>query len=350
MTLLTQGLLDHGHSVSVITFSGAAQDFFQLPEGAQRSALAIDKHSPTIVHGLTNNLRRLRVLRRAIKSARPDVVVSHVQRTNIMTLMAMGRSSTPVIVVEHNDPQMNPAGRIWDTLRRRTYQRASAVVSVSAGVDNYFSWLPPQKRIVIHNPINLPCGRPKPLTDVSRSDRILITSMGRLTRQKGFDLLLKAFAKIAPKYPQCELTIIGEGPLYTELERLSRILNLSSQVTFAGRLKHPQSVLQKAQLFVMASRFEGFPYAALEAMANGLPVIYTDCPSGPREIIRDGIDGLLVPNGDVSAIAQAMNRLISGHEERHRMAARAPEVLERFGLEKIVEQWEALFKVCSQGS
>ena len=343
MTLLTHGLLARGHAVTVITLFGDDSDFYTLASGANRMALGIDGDSPTFIHGLANNLHRIRILRRAIKSTTPDVVVSHILSTNIITIMAVGRMSIPVIVVEHNDPGMNPTGRIWETLRRRTYPRARKLVSVSQGVDKQFSWLSAERRTVIHNPLALPENAPAfdKQMDTSRN---WIASMGRLTRQKGFDLLLQAFAKVTAKHPDWRLLIIGEGPLRGELEELRNKLGLAEVVSFAGLVAHPSAPLRKAKLFVMASRFEGFPYAALEAMASGLPVIYTDCPSGPREIIRDGIDGLLVPNADVPALAAAMDRLMSDAAERERLALRAPEVLGRFGEDRIIAQWEALFE------
>lgn len=340
VTLLTQGLLARGHVVSVITLYGAEHDFFSLPSGAKRLALSIDRDSPTPMHGLANNLHRLRILRRAIKSTAPDIVISHIHRTNVMTILALGRSQVPVVVVEHNDPGMNPAGRIWETLRRRTYPRARKLVGVSQGVDDQFGWLPESKRTVIHNPIEMTSPRSDFEPDTGR---FWLSSMGRLTEQKGFDLLLEAFAKVAGKHPQWFLRIIGDGPLRGELENLAETLGISGRVTFAGLLQDPISSLATSQLFVMASRFEGFPYAALEALASALPVIYTNCPSGPREIIRNGVDGLLVPNGDVTALAEAMDRLMSDDKERRAMAARAPEVFERFGIERIISEWEALF-------
>ncbi|HXD32571.1 MAG TPA: glycosyltransferase family 4 protein [Pyrinomonadaceae bacterium] len=341
VTLLTQGLLSRGHDVSVVTLYGREQDFFTLPAAANRLALSIDGDSPTVIHGLTNNLRRLRILRQAIKSTTPDIVVSHIHRTNVMTIMALGRMRTPVVAVEHNDPVMNPAGVIWDTLRRRTYPRARKLVSVSEGVDQHFSWLPESQRAVIHNPIALP---PKHAAADTEARPLWIASMGRLTQQKGFDLLLNAFAQVAANRPEWNLRIIGDGPLRLELEELAATLKLSERVSLVGLVQDPTALLQDSELFVMASRFEGFPYAALEALASGLPVIYTDCPSGPREIIRNEVDGLLVPTGEIAAISAAMDRLMSNPSLRRSMAARAPEVLERFGVDRIISRWEELFE------
>jgi GalNAc-alpha-(1->4)-GalNAc-alpha-(1->3)-diNAcBac-PP-undecaprenol alpha-1,4-N-acetyl-D-galactosaminyltransferase len=344
VTLLTRGFLNRGHDVSIITFFPATADFYEVPQGADRIALGINQNSPTAFHGVYNNVKRLRILRRTIESTAPDVVISHIHRTNVITLLALRRLSVPIIVVEHNEPGMSTVRRGWDRLRRVTYPGAQKLVSVSHGVDNHFTWLPASKRAVIHNPITMDgCYRAEKglSNDLSYGAR-LITAMGRLTAQKGFDLLLSAFSLIAHKYPDWKLIVIGDGELRLGLETLRDDLSLAGRVDFVGLLSEPMRLLKSSQLFVMASRFEGFPYAALEAMACGLPVIYTDCPSGPREIISHGVDGVLVPNGDVNALATAMDRLLSDKNERRRLGERATEVVDRFGLERIIDQWEDL--------
>ncbi|MGB5711679.1 MAG: glycosyltransferase, partial [Waterburya sp.] len=119
-------------------------------------------------------------------------------------------------------------------------------------------------------------------------------------------------------------------------------LGFSGRVVFTGALSNPFAFLKKAKLFVMASRNEGFPMSHGEALACGLPVIATDCPSGPSEMIRHDVDGLLVDNYDIEGLATAMETLMSDEQKRQQLAAKAPEVIERFGQDKIVAEWETL--------
>jgi glycosyltransferase involved in cell wall biosynthesis len=166
--------------------------------------------------------------------------------------------------------------------------------------------------------------------------------VGRLGVEKGFDLLIRAFAGIAGEHPRWRLTILGEGEergaLVAEIERSG----LAGRVDLPGREADAAGVLRRSDLFVLSSRYEGFPNALCEAMACGLPVIAFDCHSGPAEIIRDGVDGVLVPAGNIDALSTAMARLIVDPEGRRRMGARATEVSDRFSVERIGSLWERI--------
>jgi glycosyltransferase involved in cell wall biosynthesis len=331
----------HGHDVTLLTFdSGSEPPAYALDPRIQHVALGLAGNSPHAPAAVWNNLRRVFKLRSAIRKSEPDCVISFLDQTNVLTLLATAGCGFPVVVSEHVDPHSHPLGRPWRWLRNFLYERADAV-HVLTGV--MLSRFPPSVRArgrVIPNPVLLcePVADERPGEPVGRP----ILSVGRLTRQKGFDILLAAFVEVSRRHASCNLTILGDGPLRQELEALRDRLGIADRVELPGQVNNIASYLRRAELFVMASRYEGFPMALCEAMACGLPVISTDCPSGPREIIRDGVDGILVRNGDVEALARAIDRLMSDEEERKRLGAEAVMVTERFGVQRVMGMWEDL--------
>lgn len=342
---LAQGFIDRDHDVTIITLSNKSTDFYQIPSGCSRLALDIMGASSGVLAAIKNNIKRISVLRQAIKSTTPDIVISFLQITNITTILALAGTDYPLIITEHNDIRVFSYGTLWDTLRRLTYPFCTKVVSVSQGVDEGFTSLPKSKRAVIYNPIIVnDSGQIDDLPAAVDYSKNWLVSMGRLTEQKGFEFLLQAFHKIAHQYPDWQLLILGRGELQQKLEQLKDSLGLEHQVVFTGALRNPFRILKQAKLFVMTSVNEGFPMAHGEALACGLPVIATDCPSGPREMIRQDVDGLLVPNRDVAAIAAAIKSLITDDTKRQQFAVRAPEIEERLGLEAIVAEWEVLMQ------
>jgi len=161
--------------------------------------------------------------------------------------------------------------------------------------------------------------------------------------------LIQAFARCAASRDSWSLSILGEGRERRNLEILATDLGIADRVSIPGEVRDPGSILRGMDLFVLPSRWEGFPNALLEAMACGLAVIAVDCPSGPRDIIRDGMDGVLVPPNDVDALVAAMDRLMADHAERQRLGVNAVGVVERFGLERIMNMWDEVVAHACQG-
>jgi glycosyltransferase involved in cell wall biosynthesis len=167
---------------------------------------------------------------------------------------------------------------------------------------------------------------------------------GRLSRQKGFDRLLKAWAKVTKDHPDWELRIYGEGHKGPRLQQWITDLGIGSTARLMGFTPHLDQELAQASLYVMSSRREGFPMVLLEAMAVGLPVVSFNCPTGPRDIIREGVDGHVVRNADIDGLAAAMSGLMGDEDRRRAYGAAAVEVAERYSISRIARRWEELLE------
>lgn len=285
-------------------------------------------------------------LRETILATRPQTVISYIDFTNLCVLSATLGSGLPVIVSEQCDPNHNFIGGGWELLRRRLYPQARYVTVLTEESLGYFSSVAGIRGRIIPNPLTpLVCSRSDEIPH--RKNGKTLMAMGRLAQEKGFDLLLHAFALVAKKKTDWTLEILGEGPLRRYLESCIHKLDLGGRVRMPGFTRQPFDAMRHADLFALSSLCEGFPNVLLEAMASGVAVVSFDCPSGPRHIIRNGVDGTLVPPGDTQALAAALDRLMGDEAERRRLAAKAPEVAERFGAEKIMSMWEELVVDCA---
>jgi glycosyltransferase involved in cell wall biosynthesis len=209
------------------------------------------------------------------------------------------------------------------------------------------------RRHVIYNPVITPSDATDIRDSGGRAATLsrgpTIVAMGRLNYQKGFDLLIEAFARVAPRHPDWNLLILGEGEQREALERQTRALRLEGRISLPGFVQDPHKVLAQSEIFVLSSRWEGFALALAEAMAAGLPVISFDCPSGPSEYIDHGESGILVQPENPSALANALEGLVSDPETRHHLATRAQQNVARFQPAKILDQWEALLTTATAG-
>jgi glycosyltransferase involved in cell wall biosynthesis len=330
-----------GHEVSILSYDdGSRAPFYHIPEGVRLKSLGIVGVPRNFFDALAINVRRLSVLRRAIKDAAPDVVIAFLHETNVQTILATRGLGVPVIVSERSNPAFNTMGRVWRMLLKPSYRFASGIVLQTQKVKEHFSWMPPSKLHVVPNPVSAPKpaqADPPPPDMLPQGPYIL--AVGRLIPLKGFDVLLRAFAQAAEDAKEWKLVFVGEGKERAVLEAQAQDLRVEDRVFFTGRVKDVGAIYAEAEIFVLSSFFEGFPNVLCEAMAHGLPVIAANCDYGPADIVRPGIDGLLVPVKDEQALAEALQKLMGDEKMRCSMGERTAEIIERFGMEKIMERW-----------
>ncbi len=343
LSILANHWAGQGKSITLLSFD-SAPSFYTLHPDVKIITLDLEKRSPETWQRVWDNYRRIRILRKNIIASKPDLVISFLVEINVQTLLACRGLSVPVFVREGNDPTMHRVGWIWETLRSKTYRKAHKVISVSNGVDRFFDWLPPEKRQVIYNPV-----QPLDLENVDfdppedwDSKKKHLIGMGRLVPQKGFDLLLRSLKPIFGRFNDWQVFIFGEGPSHSNLVALRDELGLQGQVFFPGLIQNPFPMLMQSDLFVLPSRHEGFVNVLCEAKACGLPVVSFDCPSSPSEIVRPGVDGLLVPPEDVEGLTSALSDLMEDSDLRQSFSSRAKEINLWLNVQRLAKQWERL--------
>lgn len=333
-----------GDTVTVITLSAATTDTYSLDPAVTRIGLDLMRASVGRLRAIFNNWIRVRRLRDAITKSRPDTVISFTDRMNVITLLACRKLNVDTVISERIDPSQHQIGRDWSALRRMLYSRARALVVQTDSVRRQMESIMDGHPIyVIPNFVERPADRSSE-PHSKATGGLQLAAMGRLDYQKGFDLLIEAFALAAKDQPNWSLVILGEGPERQRLEEQIHASGLQPRVQLLGWVPDPSSVLRDCNAFVLSSRFEGFPNALLEAMALGLPAISFDCPSGPAEIIRHEVDGLLVPAEDVAALAAAIRRLLADDPLRAKLGKEAGRVVERFSSEQYFARWDEVLQ------
>jgi len=339
---------EKGRAVTMVTFdNGSKPPFYGLNSKVNHLPINLHAKYSGIFRRIKGYFGKSVILRRQLLAEKPDLIIAFTANTNVKVLCAMQGTGIPVIVAERNIYSRFNRSIFLTCYRNWLYARASAVVCQTKTVMDGFPASVCRRGAIIPNPvmplkqgfinseINLPAGK-------------LLFAVGHMSKkkmyQKGFDLLLPVFSDLARKHPDWHLIILNDGPDKDALERDIENLGLKSRVHLPGKVKNICSLFKNGDLFVLSSRYEGFPNVLCEAMACGLPVVSFDCPSGPGEIIRDCLDGILVAPGDTAGLENALDRLMSDERLRVQMGQKAVEIAERYNLEKIMGLWEELIQ------
>ena len=284
---------------------------------------------------LMRNITRIKKLRALCKDFRPDVLISFMAEPNFRAVMATIGLPIKNIISVRNDPNREYSGTIGRIVGKYLLPLADGCVFQTEQAKAWFPKRLQKKSTIIMNAVA------ELFFNVQRENPKDIVVIGRLSKQKNHEMLIRAFARIADKYPEENLQLYGKGDLEDQLRQLISELGLENRVFLNGATGQVPLVLKNAGIFVLPSDYEGMPNALLEAMAAGVPSISTDCPcGGPAMLIRQEENGLLVPVGDVDALASAMERMLSDAAFAEKLGCTARKDAEAYRPEKVFKLWK----------
>jgi glycosyltransferase involved in cell wall biosynthesis len=333
-------LVEKGREVTVLTTNGDDRDAYTLPREVCRKRIDIRRPAQWWLDSLRFALNSLWNIRRQIKAINPDVIVSFIDQTNIRVLTAAAGTGVPVIVSERTHPGHHSLQAHWEWARRLTYRMAAAVVVQTDAAASWFrANVETRKLCIIPNAVRREAGGRMRREEVALNEVNSITAVGRLVPEKGFDLLISAFAGSGLADMGWNLIFLGEGPERAKLKVQAQELGIADSLILPGRVGDVANWLCRTSIFALSSRYEGFPNALLEAMQLGVPSISFDCPSGPADIISNGRNGLLVPGEDTVSLAAALHRLGTDADLRKTFSTEAVRVNDRFSPDRVYNQW-----------
>lgn len=287
-------------------------------------------------------LRKAFGIRRVLKQIKPDVFVTMGVPGALFDVPACVGLGIKHVISERNDPAHFGGRTITRIISRLLMRKADGYVFQTKDAQAYYGGDMAKRSVIIPNPLFI--GNVYPDTQYIGEREKTIVTTGRLNRQKNHPLLIRAFKRIADDFSDYKLIIYGEGRERQNDEALISELGLQERVLLPGIINDVPEKIHKSSLYVLSSDFEGMPNALMEAMALGLPCISTDCPcGGPRGLIENNKNGILVHVGDEDAIAYAMRKILSDEKFAQKIGKNAIKIRERLSMEKICKQWYDYF-------
>ncbi len=329
-----------GDEVSIITMDNSPSGY-PLDERVNHIRLNLAGKSKNKLQALVRNGKVLAALRKQVIAGGYDAVVTFQLRQAVLLQYAFpfGRKFK-IITSERANPHERKLGKLEKLQFDRMLPKVDGFIFQTERVSKCYHPRLQKIGAVIHNGV-FPEILPEKVPEFDSRRHTDIVAVGRLAKQKGYDVMLRAFAEFGKTYPKHRLHIYGEGPLQRELEQLARELGLEEKVMFHGSVPNVMHQAADAGMFLLASRFEGMPNALMEAMACGLPCVAADCDFGPGELIEHGENGLLVPVEDAAALADAMARLAAEEPLRRKLSENAANIRVSHHGAEIARQYRA---------
>ncbi|WKK66831.1 glycosyltransferase family 4 protein [Lutimonas zeaxanthinifaciens] len=334
LSTLSNYLCQNGElRILIATYNNIEKDLYPIDSRIKRINYGGD-----IVEGnfskLIYRMNRMKDLRNLVKVENPDIVIPLIWKMNLETILALIGMKINIVVCEHNN-YYQIKSKLIRTWRLFLYQFANKVILLThRDADIYEQYL--NNVSVIPNPIflNIP---PK---KYNREKRILCA--GRLSKVKQFDHTIFVFSEILKTHPTWRLSIAGDGPELNKLKEYARLLKVESKVDFLGNVVDMSKIYKSHSIYVLSSEYEGFPMVLGEAMLCEMSVISYDCPTGPSEMIEDGVSGILVEHNNKLELINSVLKIIEDDELREKMGYNAKIKMEEFSISKIGSKWEDL--------
>lgn len=354
-TVLSKYLVrETNFSVVVVTLDGTNRDFYSLDPQVKRIAMDLAKETKGASKYFTN-IKRVISFRKVVVEENPDIILAMMTRYAVIALIATFLLNVKVIVSERNYPGKRENHRMWEFLREYTYRYADLHVVQTQKIAEWLK-VNTQSRnfMIVPNSISWPLPEYEPILmpeDFFDENDKIILGVGSLKEQKGFDLLLNAAADFLHKYPEWNLVIVGEEKdedgsrgLKEKFKEVIKINRLTDQILMPGRVGNIGAWYERADIFVLSSRYEGFPNVLLEAMASGCACVSFDCDTGPSDMIESYKNGILVPDGNVEAMRNTIQYLMDNPHQRDEFGAKALKMKTKYSEENILKKWGNAFK------
>lgn len=329
---------DAGYEVVIVTTFRQKSEYDE-PEQVKRYVLE-DLNRVVSGSRVKYFITRCKNIRKIWKAERPDVIISFLGKTNMMALLTSIGLRIPVFVSVRSDPNREYASKMMRLVSKTLFRKAKGIIVQTEDAKAYFPKGMQKKVRILPNSLDRRFIQPR--YEGTRTQEIV--TVGRLDANKNHQMLFRAFAHVHEEYPELKLVIYGGGFEESDttpmLKKLAEELGIADKVMWMGRRSDIPDCIYRSRIFVLMSQYEGMPNALLEAMSLGLAVISTDCPcGGPRTVIRDGENGLLVPVDDIDALEQALRRILENPQLEEMFGRNASKLGMELAPEKVNQMW-----------